>query len=429
VGCRWIHFNGGEISLIDYVPDAVALAHSKGIRVSATSNGTGDIEFYGRLVRSGIGDLHISFDTVDQSAFDKTSRIEGAWHRVRRTLEYLCRDARSINPGLRVIANLTLHNDAIRNIVETIEFLAGLPVDDIKLQSSRTIEEWPDELREAFIDTSLPRLERAVSAKTGFPLLKARLSSLTQKAIQGSRNDPLRILFGGACEVQCQQHMLRKDGAISPCFIYMRENYKRPDFGLGDIDSALAEWKAKAVAENAARYATDETCRRHCPDFVADLNTSAKRLVSCAIEGALENSGEGAGGTTLGETAVQYSMLSNVGAHRGPRRVLVPLWTPEVERHYYGRGFSGADAILPATRDVVAPAPGGTFDRLVADKVCYQFAIESGIRCLVADEQKTGGACPMVDAKASVLARYTGGDGRRRTATLRLPKAIQVGGD
>jgi pyruvate-formate lyase-activating enzyme len=428
VGCKWIHFNGGEISLIDYVPEAVALAHSKGIRVSATSNGTGDIKFYERLVEAGIGDLHISFDTTDRSMFDKTSRIEGSWSRVRRTLEYLCRDARSVNQEIRVIANLTLHNDALRNLIDTIRFLVDLPVDDVKLQSSRTIEELPDELRNDFCTTLLPQLQSTIVGLKGFALLKARLSSLTRKAIQGSRHDPFRALFGSACEIQCQQHMLRKDGVIAPCFIYMRENYKRPNFALGDINSSLEEWKAKVVSENATRYLTDRTCQNYCPDFIADLNTSAKRLVTGVIDRALQNASERESSVIVGETSVRYSALSNVGLQCGSRCVLIPLWTPDLERSYSCSRLSVSKVIAPTSRAIIASTPKGTFDRLVADKIGYQFVVENGIRCVV-DESRNGDEYPKVDVKATVLTRFMGSDGSRRTAILTLPSAIFIGGE
>jgi hypothetical protein len=311
-----------------------------------------------------------------------------------------------------------------------------LPVDDVKLQSSRTIEELPDKLRSEFSTILLPQLLGKIAKLEGFSLLKARLSSLTQKAIQGSRHDPFRALFGGACEVQCQQHMLRKYGAIAPCFIYMRENYKRADFALGDINSSLEEWKAKAVSENATRYLTARTCQNHCPDFIADLNTSAKRLVSGVIgralqkasERVLQKASEQADSVTLGETSVQYSMLSNAGLQCDPRCVLIPLWTPDLERSYSSFRSSVSKVIVPTSRAIIASTPGGTFDRLVADKIGHQFIVENGIRCIV-DEPKNSDEYSKVDLNATVLTRFMESDGSRRTAILRLPNAIFIGGD
>jgi sulfatase maturation enzyme AslB (radical SAM superfamily) len=67
MGCRYMHFNGGEVTLLPELPKVVAHATSVGMRDGISSNGTGPLEAYKEMVASGLSFAHISFYVVNRS--------------------------------------------------------------------------------------------------------------------------------------------------------------------------------------------------------------------------------------------------------------------------------------------------------------------------------------------------------------------------
>jgi len=276
-GCKWLHLNGGEISLLKNVPELVAFAVTKGMKVGLSSNGSGDIGFYKDLVVAGITYLHISFDSANQEQFELISGCLGSWNHVKEALAYLCGEAKKINPELNVVANLVLTNDNITELPITIKHLFEIGVDDIKLMPGFDITSIDTERSELLID----ELTFIVSTTddTKYPILKYRISRLFNKGIRGLT--PVHPLSDKliACEACTQQVMLRVDGTYAPCYIYMQSNYQQSSYGMGTIEDSLIDYCNLASVSLQSRYISDTICLNKCPDIIYELNYKAQEIV------------------------------------------------------------------------------------------------------------------------------------------------------
>jgi MoaA/NifB/PqqE/SkfB family radical SAM enzyme len=94
LGCRKIHFSGGEPLLRPQVPDLVAHATQLGLRVALTTNGTlVDKELAKRLVEAGLRGVNVSIDSPDRKLHDRIRDERGAWKKAARAVTYFRRYA------------------------------------------------------------------------------------------------------------------------------------------------------------------------------------------------------------------------------------------------------------------------------------------------------------------------------------------------
>ena len=284
-GCRYIHFNGGEISLLDYVPDLVAEAVACGMKVGVSSNGSGSIKFYRRMVESGVSYLHISFDIVDSVDFERLSSCPGSWSRVTSVLHFLCNEGKTLNPDLFVVANLVLREETLFRLPQTIRYLINIGVDDIKLLPAFSEDANLRELESLFSAAIKPEVDTLLNEICGFDMLKMRLNRLFVSRIHGLDRGTRSKRMLSACEICTEQVMLRRDGVYTPCYIYMRENYKTPDYGMGTVNDDLRTYCENASNALRDKYLSDSTCIAHCPDMIYNANYKAQELVvNCIAE-------------------------------------------------------------------------------------------------------------------------------------------------
>jgi MoaA/NifB/PqqE/SkfB family radical SAM enzyme len=119
LGCRKVHFTGGEPLLRPQVPDLTAHASALGIRVTMTTNGTlVDKALARRLAEAGLRGVNLSLDSPDRRTHDRVRGVRGAWKRTTRAVEHFRRAARHGKLAVRVN---TVVNRA------TFATLAGLP--------------------------------------------------------------------------------------------------------------------------------------------------------------------------------------------------------------------------------------------------------------------------------------------------------------
>jgi MoaA/NifB/PqqE/SkfB family radical SAM enzyme len=94
LGCRKIHFSGGEPLLRPQVPDLIAHATALGMRVTLTTNGTlVDKALAKRLVESGLRGVNVSIDSPDRRVHDRVRGVRGSWKESVRALGYFGRYA------------------------------------------------------------------------------------------------------------------------------------------------------------------------------------------------------------------------------------------------------------------------------------------------------------------------------------------------
>ncbi|NTW00793.1 MAG: radical SAM protein [Oscillochloris sp.] len=80
LGCRKIHFSGGEPLLRPQVPELIAHASGRGLRVTLTTNGTlVDKALARQLVEAGLRGVNLSLDSPLRKIHDRVRGIKGAW--------------------------------------------------------------------------------------------------------------------------------------------------------------------------------------------------------------------------------------------------------------------------------------------------------------------------------------------------------------
>jgi len=94
LGCRKIHFSGGEPLLRPHVPELVAHATRSGLRVTMTTNGTlVDKELAKRLAAAGLRGVNVSIDSPDRKLHDRIRGERGAWKKAAQAVRYFRRYA------------------------------------------------------------------------------------------------------------------------------------------------------------------------------------------------------------------------------------------------------------------------------------------------------------------------------------------------
>ncbi len=119
LGCRKVHFSGGEPLLRPQTPDLVEHADTLGLRATLTTNGTLlTKEMARRLVQGGLRGVNVSIDSPVRKVHDQVRGVDGAWKAACRAVEYFRRYAHK--------GKLTLR---INTVVSRLNYLslAGLP--------------------------------------------------------------------------------------------------------------------------------------------------------------------------------------------------------------------------------------------------------------------------------------------------------------
>jgi len=307
-GCKYMHFNGGEISVLDYVPDLVSEAVSCRMKVGVSSNGSGPILFYQKLVDAGVSYVHISFDVADRLEFERLSSCPGSWDQVTSTLSFLCKNAKTINPDLFVVANLVLREETLRRLPQTLQYLVDLGIDDIKLLPAFRKDTNLAELEHFFNTLIKPEIDKSLAQAPGFDMLKMRLNRLFPSGIHGLEEGSKQKRSLSACEICTEQVMVRRDGTYAPCYIYMRENYNASTYGMGTVKESLDSYCKKASKSLRNKYSSDQTCVAHCPDMIYSANYKAQELVVNCIKALIE-AYDCDKGLRIGEFEISYKDL------------------------------------------------------------------------------------------------------------------------
>ncbi len=137
LGCRKIHFSGGEPLLRPQVPDLVAQATALGLRATMTTNGTlVDKALAKRLVEAGLRGVNVSLDSPDRKIHDRVRGVRGAWKQTARAIEFFHRYARKGKLTLRINTVVSRSNYASLAPLPDLAHRLGadglnlIPVDD-----------------------------------------------------------------------------------------------------------------------------------------------------------------------------------------------------------------------------------------------------------------------------------------------------------
>ena len=92
LGCRKVHFSGGEPLLRPRMPELIAHASGLGLKVTMTTNGTlVDKELAKQLVQAGLRGVNVSLDSPDRKMHDRVRGVPGSWKKTVKAIEFLHR--------------------------------------------------------------------------------------------------------------------------------------------------------------------------------------------------------------------------------------------------------------------------------------------------------------------------------------------------
>jgi MoaA/NifB/PqqE/SkfB family radical SAM enzyme len=132
LGCRKIHFSGGEPLLRPQVPDLIAYATQLGLRVTLTTNGTLiDKELARRLIEAGLRGINVSIDSPDRKVHDRVRGERGAWKKSTRALEHLRKYAHKGKVTIRL--NTVVSRSNYASLGPLPDFAHSLGADAINL--------------------------------------------------------------------------------------------------------------------------------------------------------------------------------------------------------------------------------------------------------------------------------------------------------
>ena len=124
VGVPHICFTGGEATLRHDLPELIAHSHGLGHIVGLLTNGRrlSDAAFVRGLAAAGLDHVQITLESSREDVHDRMVGARGAWRQTVAGIRH------ALEAGLFVMTNTTLLADNVGDIIETIDFAAGLGV-------------------------------------------------------------------------------------------------------------------------------------------------------------------------------------------------------------------------------------------------------------------------------------------------------------
>ena len=135
LGCKKLHFSGGEVFLRPDFLDLAEDACARGLKVNLTTNGTlVGREAVGRMADAGVNAVSISLDGPRASAHDRVRGLPGAFKKSVRTIRWLQEDA----PRVKVRINFVVMRKTFRKLPDMVALagelgareLVPMPVDE-----------------------------------------------------------------------------------------------------------------------------------------------------------------------------------------------------------------------------------------------------------------------------------------------------------
>jgi MoaA/NifB/PqqE/SkfB family radical SAM enzyme len=132
LGCRKVHFSGGEPFLRPKMVKMVEHTSSLGIRATLTTNGTLlDKHLAKNLVKAGLRGVNVSIDSPTRKIHDRIRGVDGAWKKACRTVRYLRRYAHKGKLTIRI--NTVVSRSNFQSLANLPDFAGELGADVINL--------------------------------------------------------------------------------------------------------------------------------------------------------------------------------------------------------------------------------------------------------------------------------------------------------
>jgi radical SAM protein with 4Fe4S-binding SPASM domain len=248
LGCRKVHFSGGEPALRPDLPDLVAHARSLRLRVTLTSNGTLlTRELCRRLVKAGLNSACVSLDSPVRSVHDRIRGVPGAFKQTLAGVRELHRAAKERGASLPIRINTVVSRenyDRLAGLPELVQSIGArhlllLPVDDPSgalLLNKRRLLDYNRRIAPALAEGALA-LGLIRHPREAF------VFGLTRQELAASRNGLYaRGLYDRQpCYAPWTHALIAADGHVAPCC-------SAPRLVMGDVQqqSFAQVWQGDA---------------------------------------------------------------------------------------------------------------------------------------------------------------------------------------
>ncbi|MCK5836006.1 MAG: radical SAM protein [Desulfobacula sp.] len=254
-----LHLTGGEVTLVNDLPDMIKYASELKIPCSITTNGTAPFPVYKKLIDNGLREIRVSIDTLDPVLFDQNVGKKGTFQKVIKTISGLVGLRDLENKQIYLILNVCVNKDEFASLPETIKKLIQLGPDDIKLigishdraeiNDSKNIFQLVREI-ENYINT----------VQRPYPLLHKKLKTIFSKDTYGIEDFASKALMNN-CFVPLTEKTVDSK-YYYPCPVYLREG-GQPLGSLGKDDPEMQSEKIWAFV-NGDSCLTDPICKASC---------------------------------------------------------------------------------------------------------------------------------------------------------------------
>ena len=224
LGCRKVHFSGGEPTLRSDLPDIIAYARRLKMRATLTTNGTFlTRELAKQLVKAGLNGACVSIDSPVRSVHDRVRGVPGAFKQTMAGVRALRRAAEQHGVPLPIRINTVVSRenyatlDALPELAHSIgaQHLLLIPVDDPSgtlLLNKRRLLDYNRRIAPALADRALA-LGLMHDPREAFPF------GVTGEELAASRNGKYaRGLYEcQPCYAPWTHALIAADARVAPC--------------------------------------------------------------------------------------------------------------------------------------------------------------------------------------------------------------------
>jgi len=127
LGCKKVHYTGGELFLRKDAVQLVEEAANRGMRTNLTTNGTAlDKTRLKALLKVPVRSITLSLDSPVNHVHDRIRGRQGAWKKTVRTLDKLLERR---GPKTRIRMNTVVSRRNLHTLVQMVPFLRERPID------------------------------------------------------------------------------------------------------------------------------------------------------------------------------------------------------------------------------------------------------------------------------------------------------------
>jgi radical SAM protein with 4Fe4S-binding SPASM domain len=265
LGCRKVHFTGGEPALRSDLPDLIAYTRRLKMRATLTTNGTLlSKELAKQLVKAGLNSVCISIDSPKRSVHDRLRGVRGAFKQTVAGVRALRRAVERYGEALPIQINTVVSRvnyATLHRLPELAHELGAsrlllIPVDDPTgdlLLNRRRLLDYNQRIAPALADRALA-LGLMDGVGEAFPFGR------TAGELGASRDGlySQRLYDGQPCYAPWTHALIAADGRVAPCC-------SAPRLTLGDLQQqSFAEIWQGSPYRTLREAMRDGTPLPHC---------------------------------------------------------------------------------------------------------------------------------------------------------------------